>query len=45
LDAIPTGCAFHPRCTREIKKCSQERPPMMKNTAACWLLEETRQGI
>ena len=45
LDAIPTGCAFHPRCTREIEKCSQERPPMMKNTAACWLLEGTRQGI
>jgi peptide/nickel transport system ATP-binding protein len=45
LDAIPTGCAFHPRCTQGIEKCSQERPPMMKNTAACWLLEETRQGI
>ena len=45
LDAIPTGCAFHPRCTQGIKKCSQERPPMMKNTAACWLLEGTRQGI
>ena len=45
LDAIPTGCAFHPRCTREIEKCSQERPPIMKNTAACWLLEGTRQGI
>ena len=45
LDAIPTGCAFHPRCTREIEKCSQERPPMMKNTAACWLLEEAKQEI
>lgn len=45
LDAIPTGCAFHPRCTQGIEKCSQERPPMMNNAAACWLLEETRQGI
>ena len=45
LDAIPTGCAFHPRCTLGTLKCSQERPPMMKNAAACWLLEETRQGI
>ena len=40
LDAIPTGCAFHPRCTMRTNKCSQERPPMMKDTAACWLLEE-----
>lgn len=45
LDAIPTGCAFHPRCTQGTLKCSQERPPMMNNAAACWLLEETRQGI
>jgi peptide/nickel transport system ATP-binding protein len=45
LDAIPTGCAFHPRCTLGTLKCSQERPPMMKNAAACWLLEETRQRI
>jgi peptide/nickel transport system ATP-binding protein len=45
LDAIPTGCAFHPRCTNGTLKCSKERPPMMNNAAACWLLEETRQGI
>jgi len=45
LDAIPTGCAFHPRCTQGTLKCSHERPPMMKNAAACWLFEETRQGI
>jgi peptide/nickel transport system ATP-binding protein len=40
LDSIPTGCAFHPRCTMRTVKCSQERPLMMKDTAACWLLEE-----
>ena len=45
LDSIPTGCAFHPRCTQGTLKCSKERPPMMNNAAACWLLEETRQGI
>ena len=45
LDAIPTGCAFHPCCTQGTLKCSQERAPMMNNTAACWLLEETRQEI
>ena len=45
LDAIPTGCAFHPRCTQGTLKCSQKRPPMMNNAAACCLLEETRQGI
>ena len=45
LGAIPTGCAFHPRCTQGTLKCSKERPPMMNNAAACWLLEETRQGI
>ena len=45
LDAIPTGCAFHPRCTQGTLKCSKERPPMMNNAAACWLLEETRQRI
>ena len=45
LDAIPTGCAFHPRCTNGTLKCCKERPPMMNNAAACWLLEETRQEI
>ena len=41
LDAIPKGCAFHPRCARGEAKCSQQRPPMMNDAAACWLLEET----
>ena len=26
LDAIPTGCAFHPRCKRAIPRC-QDRAP------------------
>lgn len=42
LNAIPQGCAFNPRCTRTITKCTQQRPDLMQagNTqAACWLHE------
>lgn len=42
LNAIPQGCAFNPRCTRTIAKCTQQRPDLMEagNTrAACWLHE------
>ncbi len=42
LNAIPQGCAFNPRCTRTITKCTQQRPDLMEagNTrAACWLHE------
>jgi peptide/nickel transport system ATP-binding protein len=42
LNAIPQGCAFNPRCTRTIAKCTQQRPDLMQagNTqAACWLHE------
>jgi peptide/nickel transport system ATP-binding protein len=40
LTAIPTGCAFHPRCTRAFDRCSRERPDLMpagSGKAACWL--------
>ncbi len=40
LDAIPSGCAFHPRCVRAFERCRLERPePMVTPTslAACWL--------
>jgi peptide/nickel transport system ATP-binding protein len=40
LDAIPTGCAFHPRCTRAIPRCQSERPdlrPVGTTEAACWM--------
>lgn len=42
LNAIPQGCAFNPRCTRTIAKCTQQRSDLMQagNTqAACWLHE------
>jgi len=40
LDAIPRGCAFHPRCQRAIDRCRHERPDLEKvgaTSAACWL--------
>jgi peptide/nickel transport system ATP-binding protein len=42
LNAIPPGCAFNPRCTKTIAKCSQVRPDLMPagaTRAACWLHE------
>jgi peptide/nickel transport system ATP-binding protein len=40
LDAIPTGCAFHPRCPKAFDRCLAERPELMDagaTRAACWL--------
>jgi peptide/nickel transport system ATP-binding protein len=40
LTAIPSGCAFHPRCTQVFDRCSRERPDLMPagaSMAACWL--------
>jgi peptide/nickel transport system ATP-binding protein len=46
LTAIPSGCAFNPRCPRVFERCRVERPELLPagNTrAACWLLaNETR---
>jgi peptide/nickel transport system ATP-binding protein len=42
LTAIPSGCAFHPRCTRAFERCTRERPDLMPagtSRAACWLHE------
>ena len=39
LGAMPTGCAFHPRCTRMIERCRSERPDLLdggRTLAACW---------
>jgi len=39
-DAIPSGCAFHPRCPRAFERCRRERPEPVAvgpaHTAACW---------
>jgi peptide/nickel transport system ATP-binding protein len=40
LNAIPTGCAFNPRCPRVFRRCEVERPDLLpagKSLAACWL--------
>jgi peptide/nickel transport system ATP-binding protein len=40
LNAIPPGCAFHPRCPRAFEPCTHARPELMAagaTTAACWL--------
>ncbi len=40
LDAIPTGCAFHPRCPKTHERCHHSRPELMPagpSHAACWL--------
>jgi len=40
LDAIPSGCAFNPRCRRVMARCSVERPELVSagpSRAACWL--------
>ncbi len=41
LDAIPSGCAFHPRCPSAFARCAAEAPPSVADhdgAAACWLL-------
>ncbi|MGE5669431.1 MAG: ABC transporter ATP-binding protein [Betaproteobacteria bacterium] len=40
LNAIPPGCAFHPRCPRAFDRCRRERPELLEagaTRAACWL--------
>lgn len=40
LTAIPSGCAFHPRCPKAFGRCKVERPDLMPaqaTRAACWL--------
>jgi len=40
LNAIPTGCAFNPRCPRVMDRCRSERPDLLPagaTRAACWL--------
>ncbi len=40
LNAIPTGCAFNPRCSKTFDRCKTERPSLITagtTLAACWL--------
>ncbi|NKC11058.1 MAG: ATP-binding cassette domain-containing protein [Gammaproteobacteria bacterium] len=40
LHAIPSGCAFHPRCGQAMQRCFEDRPELVAvegSEAACWL--------
>jgi peptide/nickel transport system ATP-binding protein len=42
LRAMPTGCAFHPRCPKKFEPCADETPlltsqPEQNREVACWL--------
>ena len=42
LNAIPSGCAFNPRCPQAFDRCRRERPDLMPagaTRAACWLVD------
>ena len=41
LNAIPSGCAFNPRCAQVLERCRSERPDLIDagpTRAACWLV-------
>lgn len=47
LTAIPSGCAFNPRCPQRMDRCTRERPELMPaaaSLAACWLHDATREA-
>jgi peptide/nickel transport system ATP-binding protein len=47
LNAIPSGCAFHPRCPRAFAPCSTARPDLSRHErshVACWLYETAPSG-
>ncbi len=43
LNAIPSGCAYHPRCPQASDRCHRDRPALMNagaTRAACWLNDD-----
>jgi oligopeptide/dipeptide ABC transporter ATP-binding protein len=45
LIALPSGCAFHPRCQFRIDRCSRDAPALNRvgeQLAACWV---TQSGV
>lgn len=43
LTALPTGCAFNPRCSLVMDKCRRDRPsplPVGNANVACWAASE-----
>ncbi|MCY7389448.1 MAG: methionine ABC transporter ATP-binding protein, partial [Burkholderiales bacterium] len=52
LTAIPSGCAFNPRCTRVNDvpdgRCTRERPGLLdagRTQAACWLHDKNVRSV
>ncbi|PPE70544.1 ABC transporter ATP-binding protein [Caldimonas thermodepolymerans] len=48
LNAIPPGCAFHPRCPQAFERCRRERPELAdtgRTRAACWLHVEPQRRV
>jgi peptide/nickel transport system ATP-binding protein len=46
LNAIPSGCAYNPRCPRAFDRCTRERPELLAagpTRAACWLHDAQAQ--
>ena len=47
LNAIPSGCAFNPRCPEALARCREARPELLDagaTHAACWLVPQTEAG-
>jgi peptide/nickel transport system ATP-binding protein len=55
LNAIPSGCSFHPRCAHRMQRCEQQRPELVVanaavgdgrsgSMAACWLARAEEAG-
>ena len=46
---LPSGCAFHPRCTYALEKCSKFIPEKIyindKHHTSCWLYENTTENL
>ncbi|MBJ7603210.1 MAG: ABC transporter ATP-binding protein [Candidatus Dormibacteraeota bacterium] len=46
LTALPSGCAFHPRCPFREERCVQETPALLpvreRQRAACWVTQSGR---
>ncbi|MEN9315114.1 MAG: hypothetical protein RIS35_1507 [Pseudomonadota bacterium] len=47
LDAIPRGCAFHPRCPQAHQRCREEKPGPIDvgvTRVSCWLHHDAASG-
>ncbi len=45
---LPSGCAFHPRCSRTMEICRQEVPEFQgvgnQHRVACWLMQKGKKN-